>query len=86
MTAEVSATPWNKDTQLMVLNVKAKDLPVEESTGSNLVFLVDVSGSMHSSDKIDLVKESLLIGAKGFIVKPLDEDKVKQVLQSIVKR
>ena len=59
VTAEVSATPWNKDTQLMVLNVKAKDLPVEESTGSNLVFLVDVSGSMHSSDKIDLVKESL---------------------------
>lgn len=59
VTAEVSATPWNKDTQLMVLNVKAKDLPVEESTGSNLVFLVDVSGSMSSSDKIGLVKESL---------------------------
>lgn len=61
VTAEVSATPWNKDTQLMVLNVKAKDLPVEESTGSNLVFLVDVSGSMSSSDKIGLVKESLLM-------------------------
>ncbi len=41
---------------------------------------------MSALGKEDLVKESLLIGAKGFIVKPLDVDKVKQVLQSIVKR
>lgn len=59
VTAEVSTTPWNKDTQLMVLNVKAKDLPVEEVTGSNLVFLIDTSGSMDAANKLNLVKQSL---------------------------
>lgn len=41
---------------------------------------------MSALGKEDLVKQSLLIGAKGFIVKPLDTDKVSKVLQSVLKK
>jgi two-component system chemotaxis response regulator CheY len=41
---------------------------------------------MSALGKEDLVKQSLLIGAKGFIVKPLDAAKVSQVLQSVLKK
>ena len=59
--AEISETPWNKDTQLLVLNVAAKDLPKEEHKGSNLVFLIDTSGSMDERNKLPLVKDSLRV-------------------------
>lgn len=59
VSAEVSTTPWNPETQLLVLNVKAKELTAEQNTGSNLVFLVDTSGSMDNEDKLPLLKESL---------------------------
>jgi len=57
--AEIATTPWNNQTQLLVLNVKAKDLDKSENDGSNLVFLVDTSGSMNQPNKLPLVKESL---------------------------
>lgn len=57
--AEISTTPWNEQTQLLVLNVKAKELDKAENKGSNLVFLVDTSGSMNQPNKLPLVKESL---------------------------
>lgn len=41
---------------------------------------------MSALGKEDLVKQSLMIGAKGFIVKPLDAAKVSKVLQSILKK
>lgn len=56
--AEVSKTPWNNETELLVLNVKTQELR-EDNNGSNLVFLIDVSGSMGSEDKLELVKGSL---------------------------
>ena len=59
--AEISDTPWNKDTQLLVLNVAAKELPKQENEGSNLVFLIDTSGSMSAKNKMGLVKESLAL-------------------------
>ena len=67
--AEISETPWNKDTQLLVLNVATKELPKEENRGSNLVFLIDTSGSMNSENKIGLVKKSLSL-----LVNQLTED------------
>lgn len=56
---EIVQTPWNKDTKLMITNVKARDLTSEEETGSNLVFLIDTSGSMDEEDKLPLLVEAL---------------------------
>ncbi len=57
VTYELSDCPWNKDAQLLMLGIQTKDL--EKEPDSNLVFLVDVSGSMDSSDKLELVGDSL---------------------------
>lgn len=59
ISAEIGDTPWNSDSKLLVVNIKAKELPAEEETGSNLVFLIDTSGSMDSANKIGLLVESL---------------------------
>lgn len=56
--SEIADTPWNKDTKLMTVNIKAKELPAEEETGSNLVLLIDTSGSMNEYNKMGLVKTS----------------------------
>ncbi|MCR5807805.1 MAG: von Willebrand factor type A domain-containing protein [Oscillospiraceae bacterium] len=57
ITYELSDCPWNEDTQLLMLGVQAKDIAKEPD--SNLVFLIDVSGSMSSQDKLPLVGDSL---------------------------
>ena len=59
VSAEISTTPWNSNTQLLVMNIKAKELAPEENKGSNLVFLIDTSGSMNNEYKMPLLKESL---------------------------
>ena len=56
LTYEYSDCPWNKDAKLLMLGLQAKDL--EKEPASNLVFLVDVSGSMYSKDKLPLLVES----------------------------
>ena len=60
VTAEVSACPWNEDHELLFVGVRAEDDFAEEMPDSNLVFLIDVSGSMNDSDKLDLLKSSML--------------------------
>ena len=57
--AEIGDTPWNADSKLLVVNVKAKELPEEEKSGSNLVFLIDTSGSMNQTNKIGLLVDSM---------------------------
>ena len=54
---ELSSTPWNKDHQLLHVGIQGKKLDLSKAPSSNLVFLIDTSGSM-SSD-LDLVKDSL---------------------------
>ncbi len=56
---EVAASPWNKQTQLVRIGVKAREIPSETLPASNFVFLIDVSGSMFSADKLPLVKASM---------------------------
>lgn len=69
---EVSDCPWNIQNRLLHIGIKAKDVPIEKLPGSNLVFLIDVSGSMSSSNKLPLVKSSMKM-----LVKQLrDIDKV----------
>lgn len=54
----VTPTPWNQNTKLMHIGIKGYDLPVAEQKPSNLVFLLDVSGSMDEPDKLPLLKSS----------------------------
>lgn len=58
-TVTVLPNPWNSQTQLMHIGVQGYDIPREERPRANLVFLVDVSGSMSSADKLPLAIEGL---------------------------
>ena len=57
--AEVGECPWNSKHHLLQLGIKGKELKADEMPRANFVFLVDVSGSMSSSDKLDLLKKGL---------------------------
>lgn len=59
ITTEMSACPWNNDHKLVMIGLQGKNIPVENLPASNLVFLIDVSGSMMSENKLPLVKSSL---------------------------
>ena len=55
----VTPTPWNKNTKLIHIGIKGYEIKPEKKPASNLVFLLDVSGSMNSPDKLPLVKQSM---------------------------
>lgn len=56
---ELGPCPWNSSHQLALIGMQAKKIDVSELPPSNLTFLVDVSGSMMSPDKLPLVQQSL---------------------------
>ena len=71
----VSPTLWNSDTKLMHIGIKGFDIQSNTKPRANLVFLIDVSGSMRSQDKIGLLKSSFRL-----LVEKLDpEDTVSIV-------
>lgn len=53
---EVSEAPWNLDHRLVHIGLQGLNVPKEELPNSNLVFLLDVSGSMNDPNKLPLVK------------------------------
>ncbi|OOZ42899.1 vWA domain-containing protein [Solemya elarraichensis gill symbiont] len=55
----VSDSPWNKGNKLVHIGIKAFEAPAGQQPDSNLVFLLDISGSMSAEDKLPLVKKSL---------------------------
>ncbi len=55
----LAACPWNREHQLLRVTVHGREVPLDEHAPKNLVFLVDVSGSMMSRDKLPLVRTSL---------------------------
>ncbi len=55
----ISSCPWNEDLALARVVVKAKELDITDKPPSNLVFLMDVSGSMDEPNKLPLVKSAL---------------------------
>ena len=59
VTARMAPCPWNPDNVLLALGVRAADAPQVSQEGSNLVFLIDVSGSMSQSNKLDLAKRAM---------------------------
>lgn len=58
VTTELSDCPWNSETKLLLVGLKAKEIQREEREPLNLVFLIDVSGSMFSEDKLPLVQKA----------------------------
>jgi Ca-activated chloride channel homolog len=56
---ELTACPWNSRHQLALIGLQAKRLPPGRTPPRNLVFLLDVSGSMSSNDKLPLVKTAM---------------------------
>ena len=55
----ITSTPWNKKTALLYLNICARKLDMANVPPSNLVFLIDVSGSMDLPNKLPLLKAGL---------------------------
>ena len=56
---ELMTCPWNERNLLMKVGIKGHEIARQSRPASNLVFLIDVSGSMQSQNKLPLVKESL---------------------------
>ncbi len=59
VTTDLARTPWNGDTRLLRIGLRAYDVPTATRPPANLVFLVDTSGSMQDPDKLPLVKRAL---------------------------
>ena len=58
LNGEVSTCPWNEEHKLIRIGIKGKHIDFEALPRSNIVFLIDVSGSMSSTNKLDLLKTS----------------------------
>jgi len=61
---EVAGCPWAADHRLVRVGLKGKEFPSEQRPASNLVFLLDVSGSMNSPDKLPLLKAGMKMLAR----------------------
>ncbi|RON31803.1 vWA domain-containing protein [Pseudomonas lini] len=59
LTTELAPSPWNPHTRLLRIGIKASDRAVAELAPANLVFLVDVSGSMDRREGLPMVKSTL---------------------------
>jgi Ca-activated chloride channel family protein len=61
ITTELAPCPWNQDHQLVMIGLQGKKIDFDRLPPSNLVFLIDVSGSMQDENKLPLVKSSLIL-------------------------
>lgn len=55
---EYSDCPWNKDTKLMMVGLNTAAIDMSEKKASNLVFLIDISGSMYEENKLPLAQKA----------------------------
>ncbi len=76
ITTEVSTCPWNPEHQLVHIGLQGKKLDYDKLNPSNLVFLIDVSGSMSDANKLPLLKSSL----KLLVNELSDKDKIAIVV------
>lgn len=58
---EVAVCPWNTNNRLVQIGLQGRRVSLDNTPASNLVFLLDVSGSMNAPDKLPLLKEGLRI-------------------------
>ena len=59
ITTEYADCPWNSKRKLALIGIQGEKIEMQEAPKSNLVFLIDVSGSMGSPDKLDLLTSGL---------------------------
>jgi Ca-activated chloride channel family protein len=59
VTTEVARCPWNPRNKLALIGLQSRRLDAEKTPPRNLVFLLDVSGSMDSPDKLPLVRNAM---------------------------
>jgi Ca-activated chloride channel family protein len=72
LNGEVSSCPWNNSNKLIRIGLKGQPIQRNDLPPSNFVFLIDVSGSMSSADKLELLKN----GFNYFVDELSDEDRV----------
>ena len=58
---ELSDCPWNENAKLLLVGLQAKEIDMDDRPSSNLVFLLDVSGSMYSEDKLPLMQKAFIM-------------------------
>lgn len=58
---ELSDCPWNEDAKLLLVGLQAEDIDLSKRPSSNLVFLLDVSGSMNAPDKLPLMQKAFAL-------------------------
>ena len=59
ITTELAPAPWNAERRLLMIGIKGYDIPRADLPPSNLVLLIDTSGSMNSPDKLPLLKRAM---------------------------
>lgn len=68
VTADTAEAPWDGSHRLVRIGLKGRNVQMAKRPASNLVFLLDTSGSMNSADRLPLVKQSMKL-----LVEQLDE-------------
>lgn len=69
VTTKLGVCPWNEEAQLLMIGLKTEDIDYSQAPPSNLVFLLDVSGSMSHEDKLPLLQESFVLLAENLTEK-----------------
>ena len=64
VTAEMNTCPWNEDNKLLMVGMRTEEIDLSDAPASNLVFLIDVSGSMYDDDKLPLLQQSFCMLAE----------------------
>lgn len=59
VTTVIGDCPWNQEAKLLQIGLKTQEIDFSEAPDSNLVFLLDVSGSMYTDDKLPLLQKAL---------------------------
>ncbi|MGK0314589.1 MAG: Ca-activated chloride channel family protein [Saprospiraceae bacterium] len=72
LNGEVATCPWNNDHKILRIGIKGEDIEFENLPASNIVFLIDVSGSMSNEEKLPLLQKSF----KKLVDKLRDEDRI----------
>ncbi|MEO6869593.1 MAG: von Willebrand factor type A domain-containing protein [Ginsengibacter sp.] len=70
LTSQLTSCPWNKEHQLLFIDLSARKLNLEKIPPSNLVFLIDVSGSMDQPNRLPLLKAAFHLLVKN--LRPID--------------
>ncbi|MBQ7408403.1 MAG: von Willebrand factor type A domain-containing protein [Clostridia bacterium] len=58
ITTTLSACPWNSQSNLLTIGISAQEIEFSQRKRNNLVFLIDVSGSMYGDDRLGLVQQA----------------------------